>query len=172
MKLAVVAYPRLDADIGAEVESFRSRHDPNAQRIPAHFTLVFPAEADAAALAEEIRRVAASTAAIDFTLARVDALPGIDGRCYVVLEPAEGRTAIETIHDRLYSGVLADQLRRDVEYVPHVTVASGEGAEECGRLAGDLRAAWRPAAGRIVELVLLDLDADPFRAVEVFGLQV
>lgn len=171
MKLAVVAYPQLDPETAASIESFRASHDPNAHRISAHFTIVFPAEADAAAVAEEVRRVAASSAPIAFSLARVGALPGIDGRCYVVLEPAEGRAAIETIHDRLYAGVLADQLRRDVDYVPHVTVASGEDAEGCGRLADDLRAAWRPAAGRIAELVLLDLDEDPFRPVEVFGLR-
>jgi len=170
MRLAVVAYPQLDPETAAEIESFRTRHDPLAHRIPAHFTLVFPAETDAVTLAAEIRLVAASSTPVDFTLARVDASIGIDGRCYVVLEPVEGRACFETMHARLYSGVLAGQLRRDVEYVPHVTVAVGEDAEAYGRLADDLRAAWSPAAGRIVELVLLDLDDDPFRAVEVFEL--
>jgi 2'-5' RNA ligase len=170
MRLAVVAYPRLDPETAAGIESFRTRHDPQAHRIAAHFTLVFPVEADAPTLAAEIRCVAASSAPVDFTLACIDASLGIDGRCYVVLEPAEGHARIETMHDRLYSGVLADRLRRDVEYVPHVTVAVGEDAEECGRLAGGLRAVWIPAPGRIVELVLLDLDDDPYRTVEVFGL--
>jgi len=170
MRLAVVAYPRLDPETAAEIQSFRVGHDPLAHRIPAHFTLVFPAEADAITLAEEIRLVAASSAPVDFTLARIDASVGIDGRCYVVLEATEGRACFETMHSRLHSGVLAGQLRRDVEYVPHVTVAVSEDAEECGTLADDLRATWSPAAGRIAELVLLDLDDDPFRAVEVFRL--
>lgn len=170
MRLAVVTYPRLNPETAAGIESFRTRHDPMAHRIPAHFTLVFPAEADAATLAAEIRCVAASSAPVDFTLSRIDVSLGIDGRCYVVLEPAEGRARIETMHDRLYSGVLAGQLRRDVGYVPHVTVAVGEDAEECRRLVRELRAACCPVAGRILELALLDLDDDPPRAVEVFGL--
>lgn len=170
MRLAVVAFPELDPEAVAAVESFRARHDPMAQRIQAHFTLVFPAEADALSLAAEIRLVAASSAPVDITLADICVSTGIDGRSYVLLESVGGRPSIEKMHDRLYSGMLADQLRYDVEYVPHVTLAVSEDPEEAARLADSLLTSWSPVSGRIVELVLLDLEHDPFRAVEVFSL--
>ena len=40
---AVVAFPLLDADDRQWIESIRAKHDPEAKRIAAHFTLVFPA---------------------------------------------------------------------------------------------------------------------------------
>lgn len=167
MRLAVVAYPQLGPEAAAAIDSFRAHHDPQAYRIAAHVTLVFPVEADAAAVVAEVREMAASAEPVEFTLARVDDSIGIDGRSYVMLEPTEGRERIEALHDRLYAGVLGGALRRDVEYVPHVTVAVSEDPDAGATLAGDLRATWEPAVGRIVELTLLDLDADPYRAVEV-----
>lgn len=37
--------------------------------------------------------------------------------------PDEGFGAIVRLHDRLYSGPLAPELRLDLAYIPHVTVA-------------------------------------------------
>jgi hypothetical protein len=44
-RLAVVAYPGLSATDHQWIEGIRSRSDPLAARIAAHFTLVFPTEA-------------------------------------------------------------------------------------------------------------------------------
>ena len=170
MRLAVVGSPVLDRESSRAIESFRARHDPLAGRIPAHFTLVFPLDADAQALATEIRGITSSTPPVEFRLVRVSASLGIDGRSYVLLEPDVGRDRMEELHDRLYSGMLQPDLRADVGFVPHVTVGAGEAAVECEAAAGALRQSWRPICGRIDELVLLDLDRESPRAFAMFSL--
>jgi len=49
--LAIVAYPVLAADDHRWIEAIRARHDPQAGRIAAHVTLLFPWEGELAALA-------------------------------------------------------------------------------------------------------------------------
>jgi 2'-5' RNA ligase len=162
MRVAVVAYPLIDPDDAREIESFRVSHDPHAEVIAAHFTLVFPLEADEQALAVELRRIAHSAAPIDFRLANVAVSAGIDGRGYVSLEPDTGRLEIDDLHARLYAGMLEPDLRRDVPFVPHVTVGSNEDIAACHVAAGLLREGWSPVSGRIEELSLLDLsDVQP-----------
>ena len=43
-RIAVVAYPTVDQQTLDWIESIRVRHDPQASRIPPHFTPVFPVD--------------------------------------------------------------------------------------------------------------------------------
>ena len=61
MTLAVVAYPALEDRDRDWIEFVRARHDPQALRIPAHFTLVFPTEDSADPVAADVAAVAASS---------------------------------------------------------------------------------------------------------------
>ena len=75
MKLAVVAYPHVAQDDGAWIESTRARHDPQASRIKAHFTLVFPAELPREVLVAQVRSALASFRPIPFVLRRAARRP-------------------------------------------------------------------------------------------------
>ena len=94
-KLAVVAYPTLSDDDRLWIEGVRARHDPLASRIAAHFTLVFPTE-------------------------------------------AEG-----------HAGALAAHRRRDIPFVPHVTVGAHPQTGECERIANQLNEERRIVRARI-----------------------
>ena len=73
-KLAVVAYPELEADDRAWIESIRALRDPQASLLPAHVTLVFPNELATDEAVREVRSVANQSQSITFTLrwARAD----------------------------------------------------------------------------------------------------
>lgn len=95
-------------------------------KIETHLTLVFAtawlAEQEFAA---HIASVAARTPRIEFACKY--AMLGADDeddRAYVFLVPDEGYAAISILHDRLYTGPLAEHLRLDIPYVPHITVAT------------------------------------------------
>ena len=53
----------------------------------------------------------------------------------VANEPIAG---IVELHDSLYVGVLASELRKDIPYVPHITVASNENKELIQQLADEI----------------------------------
>ena len=79
-----------------------------------------------------------------------------DRLSHVFLVPDQGRAEIEDLHDRLYSGPLAGQLRRDIPFIPHVTVAAREHHEEAEDLARELGRVGVAARLPRLELVAFD----------------
>lgn len=63
------------------------------------------------------------------------------------------------LHDQLYSGLLAAELRQDIPYLPHITI--GDHAEPRMLAALDATINARPIAiaGRITHLDVLAIDA-------------
>ena len=94
---AVVAFPLFDADDRQWIESIRAKHDPEAKRIAAHFTLVFPAVLPLRATEAHVARVAQSTEPIKFVLRRAAVVPDARGAGgHVFLLPEEGRDALRS----------------------------------------------------------------------------
>ena len=53
---------------------------------------------------------------------------------HVFLVPDEGYSNIVKIHDRLYSGLLKDNHRLDVDFIPHIGIANSVDKYKCKRL--------------------------------------
>ena len=66
--------------------------------------------------------------------------------------PDEGLGALVRLHDRLYAGALAPQLRLDIPAIPHITVAAKGDATEAKALADELNARPFAIAGAIAAL--------------------
>lgn len=171
MILAVVAYPVLDEADRQWLESFRQAHDPQSARIGAHFTLVFPAEAESGEVVREVAAVARSTEPIDFAIhgASVVADPLGTGS-HVFLEPDKGRLAISTLHERLYAGTLRPHLRADIPFVPHITVAAARDSAAALELAGALDASRRVIRGVLDRVDVIDTGAAVLHPIEGFAL--
>jgi 2'-5' RNA ligase len=170
MKLAVVAYPKLDEADRVRIESFRTTHDPQAARLAAHFTFVFPVVADLIELEDEIALVAKSTPPISFTIRAARAVrDALTTESHVFLIPEEGSADITMLHDRLYSGVLRPHLRSDIRFVPHLTVAAVSSLEAAETLAKDLDA--REVRGVIAALELIDVRGARVISITTFALR-
>jgi 2'-5' RNA ligase len=156
--MAVVAYPVLSAAADEWVTSIRTANDPQAGLLPAHFTLVFPAEASERAALEEVREAASAVSPFSFVLRSVRAARDAFGPGgHVFLIPDEGADVIVALHDRLYRGALAPSRRPDITFVPHITVGANEDWEQCQALADRLRQDFQPLTGRVEALDLLRL---------------
>lgn len=168
---AVVAFPLLDADDRQWIEAVRAKHDPEAKRIPAHFTLVFPAVLPLRATEAHVSRVAALTEPIRFALRRAAVAPdahGAGGHVFLIAE--DGRDALTGLHERLYEGVLQPQWKRGASFTPHVTVAAGPADEPLHALAGELNARGLGIRGSISEIVLVDVTPAEIKRVAHFRL--
>ncbi len=121
---AIVWFPPFPID--SPIEAFRRRHDPLADALPAHVTLVFPFPTNLTVtqIATHIRRVVGNWPALPVSFRDVEGI--VDE--FVVLMLRERAEAIVALHDKLYGGVLKAHLRDDIEYQPHVTL---------GRIAGN-----------------------------------
>ena len=161
---AVVAFPLFDADDRQWIESIRARHDPEAKRIAAHFTLVFPAILPFRSTEAHVARVAHATEPIRFVLRRATVAPDAVGSGgHVFLIPEDGRDAIAGLHERLYEGALQPHLKRNVSFTPHLSVAAGTAMEPLHMLAGELNAKNLSIRGSISEIVLVDVTEDEIR---------
>ena len=131
---------------------FRDQHDlPYRDVVGAHFTLVFGHEtADEAAYLKHVETIAAGHSAADFhcryAMLGDDAT---DDTAYVFLVPDEGYSSISLLHDALYTGLLADHLRLDVAYVPHITIGTLEEGRIAKRLCDELNEQGVDIRGRL-----------------------
>jgi 2'-5' RNA ligase len=168
---AVVGYPDLPAADRLWIEAVRARHAPQAPRIPAHFTLVFPAALALDTIVEHASAVARRTPAVPFVLRDVTAVPdAFTGGGHVFLVPDEGRAAIAALHDDLYGGPLRAFLREDMTFVPHVTVGASSDRAWCEALRQEVASALRPTFGTIGSLDVLEIGDDDIRTAARFDL--
>lgn len=171
MPFAIVAYPNLDDDDRRSIEAFRARHDPQAARIEAHFTLVFPFDEKPTDLEREIASVASSAKRFEFVIPGVRVVPeGDEEPQYVFLVPEEGAAELVTLHDRLYAGSLASHLRADPHFIPHITAAVASDRSEAEELARDLGDGFRTIRGSVDRVDLLELKPTGVRSIGTWTL--
>jgi 2'-5' RNA ligase len=169
--VAVVAYPVLRELDREWIESVRTRHDPQAGLIAAHFTLMFPAEADPDRVIAHAFAVSGRSRVLPFSIRGAQAVREPDGGgAHVFLVPAEGREEIVTLHDRLYDGGLGGEWHDPRAFEPHITVAAHADFEPCRRLARELDREDRIVGGRIEGVEVLAVARDRVESLAVFKL--
>lgn len=77
----------------------------------------------------------------------------------------EGRDELLEVHDRLYAGVLQTHLRRDVPFVPHMTVGARGNLAECECLAEELNREHRVVRGMVDGVHVVEVDEWTVRTV-------
>ena len=167
MAFAVVAFPVLaDAD-GRFIEELRRAHDPNAARIAAHVTLVFPTtETPADVLAARAGAVTAKAAPIAFELRRV-MVHHEPPNAFLYLVPDRGYETLIALHDKLN----APAKKPAPKFVPHVTVGRFTDRQEARSLATALATRHIAIEGVIRGLTLIEVaGAGPIRAVQTLKL--
>jgi len=168
---AVVAFPLLEPSDRQWIESIRAKHDPEARRIAAHFTLVFPAVLPLRAVEAHLERVARSTQPFRFLLRRATVAPDALGSGgHVFLIPEDGRDALAGLHERLHEGALQRHARRGASFTPHVTLAAATALDPLHALAGELNARSLGIRGSVSELALIEVTPGEIRHAANFPL--
>ena len=141
MKLYVAAFPNLGFK-DQWIHEKRSKYDPVAKFIPPHLTLVFPSTAfNIDELRQETSKLVRGFEPFRVVLRSAIVMPEVGNsrsHAHVFLVPDEGFSQIVRLHDRLYSGILANELRLDIPYIPHLTVAAGLHLTHAKSVADDL----------------------------------
>lgn len=170
--LYTVAYLDVRSADRAFLDAFREKHDPQAAVVAPHFTLVFGCRAVAeAAYNAHIASVAQASAPIKFhcRYAMLGA-DGADDTAHVFLVPDEGNSDIARLHDRLYTGPLAEHLRLEIPFVPHITVASTKDRRMAKSLCDALNGAGVDVGGTLRSLTVGALKDGKLQAIAEHGL--
>lgn len=113
---AIVFLPNPPID---QIEYFRKKYDPKCDFIPAHITLIFPFKfTDETVLIQHIEEKVATLK--PFNIITTEHKKSHDNYLFLVFE--EGNTELTSLHDALYTGVLNEFLRSDLNYEPHMTI--------------------------------------------------
>lgn len=161
MALLILAYPYLPERDLRWIEDIRAAHDPLYEVVRAHVTLVFHLRSVSAEhLIEHAQMITRSVQPFEvvFRCASVVKDPFSD-QTHVFLVPDEGNAALIKLHDRLYTGQLAAELRLDVPYIPHITVGGSTDPLACKALADELNRQEFRLAGAVAEVVVVRYEA-------------
>jgi hypothetical protein len=140
MSILVLAYPEIEAGGFDLIQEFRSHHDQLYFKVvDPHFTLLFPVfDFSAEQVLEEVKRVAKGSEKFSFSkLKAISHKDELSELSYVFLVPEIGYGNIVNLHDALYGKILAAELKKEIPYIPHVSIASSQEQERCIELATD-----------------------------------
>jgi hypothetical protein len=140
MALLALSYPTISESHRKWIQSIRAQYDPNYSIVAPHFTLVFPTfDREREPFCDHIRHQMQWQRAIPFTLrCALVVKDDFNDNTHTFLVPDEGFGNMVRLHDKLYSGFLADQLRLDIPFIPHITIATSPDAQLCKRIADEI----------------------------------
>jgi 2'-5' RNA ligase len=173
MKLAVIAYPAFQERVHRWIEALRARLDPQASKIRAHFTLVFPVDVpDSRPIEKRLSTILSGCRSISFIIREAQAMRDLCGRRHhVLLVPGKGRKELIGLHHKIYAGPFRPHLRKEISFMPHVTVAESETSEPCGLVADELNRMELTLRGIIREIELIEVSEKSVRCIARFVLK-
>lgn len=118
MYLALVFYPQLDSGLMESIDKIRRKYDPTVKLSKLHITVLFPVP-DAVGeekLVSHIERVLADWEPCSVCLGGYHR----SHDHWLFLNVVEGEAELKALYRELYTGILEEYRRDDIEYVPHV----------------------------------------------------
>ncbi|WP_261854757.1 2'-5' RNA ligase family protein [Vibrio spartinae] len=163
MALLVIAVPEFSGDDYDLIQSFRAENDVLFYHVvEPHFTLVFPVfNVSIEAFKREVIEKSRSFLPFDFKIrcATINK-DAFNNYHHAFLVPDEGFSHLIKLHDSLYSGLLADNLRLDIDFIPHVGVGNDESSRECQGMVQFWNNQDFCISGRISKLQVVEFDFD------------
>lgn len=169
MALLAINYPQLKKSDYDWIQKIRSEHDrDNVKVIEPHFTIVFPSKRfEKDRFVGHIKDAMRGLSEIEFTIrcATVNHTP-VHKSYYVFLVPDKGFSGIVKLRDAIYTGFMADFLKLDTPYLPHITVGVSDASFVCKNLVDKINAENIEIVGRISNVEIIDLDEGVIMPVE------
>ena len=156
MFYALVHY--LDIDT-SRINRLRKRYDPQVTLIEPHITIVFPVPESVGEeqLVSHVDRVLRGWRSFPIRLKGL--LQSLDNYLFLLL--ADGTLDIIRLHDELYTELLSPYLRKDIPFVPHVTLgAFGENAVLCRQALSEAEPMDLDYQSRVDRLDLVKINDD------------
>jgi hypothetical protein len=168
MALVVVNYPSISEHDYNWIQAIRAEHDIYYEIVSPHFTFVFPCSiTDEAEFVRHIKQRINGVKKIRFVsrCALVVKDP-VSEYTHVFLIPDDGFSDIVKLHDRLYTGLLASELRLDIPFLPHIGIGSAITPEAFKSLVNELNRSNFSIKGTIDTLDIASFDGKEIKTIE------
>ena len=166
MPYLVLAYPEITKSDFDLIQTYRSKNDKLYYSVvEPHFTIVFPvfgfSETEFVA---EIRKQAENLNKFDFAIRCATINKDTFSEYFhVFLVPDEGYSNIVKIHDILYSGLLQEDLRLDLDFVPHIGIGNSLDKNECKKMVDEWNKDDFEVKGTVSKLTIVEYENDRVR---------
>jgi hypothetical protein len=167
MSNVVISYPVLPTSDFDRIQNLRKIHDRLYEVVSPHFTFVFPTtKLSIEDLVAHTKLKAADAHKIAIVLTKAIVVEDDSKKFYhTFLVPSDGEKEVTTLHDVLYTGALASELRLDIPFIPHVGIGSGDAAA-MKKLADEVNVEGVNIQGSIDTLVVANYDGKTVNDVE------
>lgn len=169
----VIAYPKISQANYEWIQNYRKQNDQRYfTLIEPHFTIVFAVtNFSPEQFVEEIKKQAAGVKKFDFELKIATVNRDISDNFYhEFLVPNKGYSDVVKLHDRLYSETLANHLRLDVDFIPHIGIGNSNDGAEVKKRVDEINRAGIDIEGLINSLSIIEYSGDAVRAIETIEL--
>lgn len=140
MAYLAIAYPEFEKSDFDWIQEYRQKHDRQHTFVEPHITLVFAVQdVEQDTFINEIEDKLTGFQSFDFII-RVATINKDNSGNYFheFLVPDEGFSNVVKLHDRLYSGSLADHLRHDIDFIPHISIGDSENVSDSRQRVDEL----------------------------------
>lgn len=169
MALLVLAYPQLITNDFDKIQSYRKANDELYFKVvQPHFTIVFPVfDVLEDELVEEVREKASHWSRFNFTIrcATINK-DAFSEYFHTFLVPDEGYSQIVKLHDKLYSNKLKDNLRLDIDFVPHIGIGNSIDKFACKKMVDEWNGQEFSISGSITHLTVVKYENDTVTKIE------
>ena len=163
MAYLVLAYPTLASKYFDQIQNYRKDHDELYFKIvEPHFTIVFPVfDISQDEFIREIKNKSVGLTKIDFVI-RCATIKKDTFRDYfhTFLVPDEGYSRIVKLHDKLYCGKLKDNLRLDIDFIPHIVIGNSNDKSLCKKMVDKWNKREFSISGTISRLTIVKYEKD------------
>jgi hypothetical protein len=169
MSLLVLSYPIISQEDFDWIQKVRATHDRlHYELVDPHFTIVFAVDnIKPEEFIQHIKQNARGFKKITFVLrCAVVIKDAFSEHSYVFLVPDEGYSEIVKLHDRLYEGQLASELRLDIPFIPHIVAGNSIDPQVCKRLADQLNQQSFVIKGFVEKLDVAEYKNDKVKTIE------
>ena len=161
MAYLVLAYPKISKSDYGWIQDVREKEDKRYFGVvEPHFTIVFgTAKLDLDEFTAHVKEKTQNFKTFDMILDSTKIVKDDFQDIYhAFLIPSQGNNEITTLHDVLYTGVLASELREDLSYIPHVGIGTNQDKRPLEELVKQFNATNRKIIGSISELTIVGYD--------------
>lgn len=134
MSYLVLAYPEITKEDYQFIQDYRKKNDPKYfSLVEPHFTIVFSTsnilEQD---FIDEVGKQSKGISKFSFIIKCATISQDDSGDFYhEFLVPDEGYSNIVKLHDKLYSDKFYNNIRFDIDFIPHIGIGNSEDVHVC-----------------------------------------
>lgn len=174
MKYIVVSYPKISKKNYDWIQKVRQKNDElYFNIIKPHFTLVFPlSSVFKKDLIKHSKTILSKTKKFEFLIKKaVIEKDAFNKYTHTFLVPDNGYNKIIKLHNKLYTGILKPELKKDIPYIPHIGIGNNKNPEISRKLAEEINTQKIIINGLIDKIDICEYENDKITTIGIVRLK-